>query len=1359
MLIYLDFSASHWSVDEIMAPKKSSRLGQAEISQPCCTALQIALVDLLAAWNIHPAAVVGHSSGEIGAAYACRSLSAKDAIASAYYRGRATLNLNAKLIGGMAAIGLGAQDIARYLQPGVTIGCENSPESTTLTGDKETLLKVMEIVQENHPDILVRALTVNKAYHSAHMETIADEYTALLGKLHAGAPQVPFFSSVTEEIITDPHILNASYWVKNLISSVKFSGAVGNIVDTIKAPKIFLEVGPHFALAGPIRQNLRAMMSQDPYIGTLARGHDAQEQLLKTAGELWLHGHTVALETVNGKGKFLTDLPLYPWNYESIWNESRLSRDWRFRKHPHHDLIGTRVLESTDHNPSWRNLIRSDEIRWIKEHEVTGDVVLPGVGYVCMAGEAVRQLTGITDYTVRKVNIRAACVIQSGQEIEVITQLSRARVTDSLKSPWYDFTVSSLDKDTWIQHAFGQVRPGSEIKREIIKIDPLPRQLSKRTWYRKMQQIGLNYGPRFRAINNPTSHPTIKSAVAKVKSELIEGESDYAIHPSAMDCLLQLCILAVCNGLERKCTILAVPTYIEELYIRPPVGEMTVQATVDFHSKGGAMSGDVVAIDSQGNMVAQLTTLQASPLGDDKTVGTNGFHDLHAATELEWKPDLTFLNVSDLFSIAMERGEIHNNLDKLGALAMLEAEESLQGQATEQSHLSIYFNWIKKINANVDPELAKLDSPQRNAIIDELLDCLRGTAVRACATAIMRILKNCRHIFKAEIDPLDLLMDDGVLTQLYEFMQMQNSKYTSFIDLLSHKIPTMRILEIGAGTGGTTNTLLPLLRSQYGERTYFSYTYTDISSGFFIKAKERFTEYSGVNYAVLDISKDPLQQGFEANSFDMIIATNVLHATRSIHETLSNCHKLLHSRGRLFLQELDPVSKWINFVMGVLSGWWFGTADGRPDEPYVPAERWEKELREAGFDGIDSVHHDGYLHNNIIAMPRRPDVASRRTTLLCVDPKAPQVQTIVKGLEDKGFEVEFCEVGQMPTADQDAISLLDLDHPFLYSANEAEFLWFARVVDRVNGSEENHNGILWVTGSCQVNCTEPKYALITGVSRVCRTERQMDFGTFELNSFDEGTLAVVPEVYDEFSQRSHEESMTPDVEWAYDSGKVMVSRYHFIDVAEGLKNTTVPLEVSTKKLAIKKPGVLGTLSWEELELPDLDANDVECEVKAVGLNFKDVLVAMGIITDLPTIGDGLGLESCSVVTRVGSRVSSLKIGDRVIACKTGSFTTKMVLSEKLCVKIPATASLSDEEAATMPVVLCTAIYALQDLARLDSSKVSTPSYFQFLITVIDVCVVHSYPVCCWWSRYCSYPDREDDRSRGKTLRQTHSDAN
>jgi hypothetical protein len=233
------------------------------------------------------------------------------------------------------------------------------------------------------------------------------------------------------------------------------------------------------------------------------------------------------------------------------------------------------------------------------------------------------------------------------------------------------------------------------------------------------------------------------------------------------------------------------------------------------------------------------------------------------------------MNASDLFSISMKRGDIHENLDKLGALTMLEAQERLEGEVTSQNHLGTVYKWLKEVNVNADQSLAKLDFPQRVHTMDELYNCLQGTAARAGATAIKRILDQCRSIFEAEVDPFELLMNDSILTQIYDFMQMQNSKYTSFTDLLSYKSPTLRILQISIGTEGTTNTLLPYLKSVYGERTYLSYTYTDISSNSFVQARERFKKYPSMEYAVLDISKDPIAHGFTVNSFDMIIATNV----------------------------------------------------------------------------------------------------------------------------------------------------------------------------------------------------------------------------------------------------------------------------------------------------------------------------------------------------------------------------------------------------------------------------------------------------------------------------------------------------
>lgn len=184
--------------------------------------------------------------------------------------------------------------------------------------------------------------------------------------------------------------------------------------------------------------------------------------------------------------------------------------------------------------------------------------------------------------------------------------------------------------------------------------------------------------------------------------------------------------------------------------------------------------------------------------------------------------------------------------------------------------------------------------------------------------AVMRIFNAIEGIFKGEIDALDLLMQDGVLTKLYDSASDWN--YKDFLGVLSHSKPHLRILEIGAGTGGTTAVVLEGLVSAYGEPMFSSYTFTDISPGFFVTAKERFASAHNMEFSVLDISQDPADQGFELGSYDLIIAANVsrqsiinlsklkysqvLHATPNLGKTLTNVRKLLQPKGKLLLQEL-----------------------------------------------------------------------------------------------------------------------------------------------------------------------------------------------------------------------------------------------------------------------------------------------------------------------------------------------------------------------------------------------------------------------------------------------------------------------
>ena len=334
------------------------------------------------------------------------------------------------------------------------------------------------------------------------MKVVASDYLYQLGTIDAKRPQVPFYSSVYGNTTND---LSSSYWVQNLVSPVLFKTAVQVLLaDSSSSSNLaFVEVGPHSALAGPTRQILQSEGRSAEYIATLTRNTDAYQSVLQTAGNLWLAGVDVKLASVNPPGSFLTDLPTYSWHYDGeYWVENRMSRDWRFRKFDHHELLGARILESADAGPAWRCKLRIEDAPWLRDHDILGDIIFPGAGYLCMAGEAVKQLhAGSADYTVRRVTLASALVLH-GEPVELVTTLVPARLTTKLNSEWYDFSISSFNGDAWIKHISGQVRPGPELVQEAPEIEPLPRKVANSTMYKVWKEFGLNYGGRFRGLSD-----------------------------------------------------------------------------------------------------------------------------------------------------------------------------------------------------------------------------------------------------------------------------------------------------------------------------------------------------------------------------------------------------------------------------------------------------------------------------------------------------------------------------------------------------------------------------------------------------------------------------------------------------------------------------------------------------------------------------------------------------------------------------------------------------------------------------------------------------------------------------------------
>ncbi|KAK2814254.1 Type I Iterative PKS, partial [Arthroderma sp. PD_2] len=416
--------APTWSLEEELTKVgDDSRINEAEFSQPLCTALQVALVNVLHGWDIKPSSVVGHSSGEIAAAYAAGAITAKSAIIIAYYRGKVAKGQ--KRNGAMAAVGLGRDKVTPYLEDGVVISCENSPSSVTVSGDSDKVDKIMGTIKNDSPDALCRRLRVSVAYHSHHMCELGPIYESHISQfIECNEHMLPLFSTVTSTTITQPRELDAAYWRRNLESPVLFSGAIQKILQE-KQKKAFLEVGPHAALVGPLRQIFQgASLKSDPvYISTLNRNNDdSRFQLLSTAGSAHVSGIPVSLKSVNGAGKTLGNLPPYTWQHnEKYWHASRLTNDWRFRAYPHHELLGSRVVEASDIEPSWRNVLRLEDVPWLVDHTLQGNIIFPGTGYISIAGEAVRQLhpdpdSDANDYSIKNLIIKSPMILKQARE-------------------------------------------------------------------------------------------------------------------------------------------------------------------------------------------------------------------------------------------------------------------------------------------------------------------------------------------------------------------------------------------------------------------------------------------------------------------------------------------------------------------------------------------------------------------------------------------------------------------------------------------------------------------------------------------------------------------------------------------------------------------------------------------------------------------------------------------------------------------------------------------------------------------------------------------------------------------------------
>lgn len=1058
-----------------------------------------------------------------------------------------------------------------------------------------------------------------------HMESLGRKYRHLLEKelSRSNDPSVPsenfrssqhqkplFYSSVTDEVIEDSVLVSPAYWQTNLNSPVRFDSAVRRLLQHQRQRNsIFFEIGPHSTLAGPLRQICASLGSECFHIPTMLRNKECTNTLLSAWGQMHQQGIPLKFEHLTPGGIVLPDLPSYPWDHNvSYWYESRLSKDWRFRKYGYHGLLGLRVGESTTFEPSWRNGLLLEEEPWLYDHKIRGDVVFPFAGYCAMAGESIRQVSGIANgYNLRHVIVHSALVLTHSKPVEMITNLRPQRLTDSLNSDWFEFTISSNSGSTWIKNCKGLVKPRQADLEPCGVFQSYARKVAPARWYEVMKHIGFEYGPEFSSLTKITSSTTENLGSGEIRNRY--QEAPYVFHPTAMDACLQVLLVAMSKGIGRNFGQVAVPTRIEEIEVARSASTMSVQA-------GTLAATETLGVDciSQGRTCLRIRGVYLVPM--DNEADSDSAWDRHAAARLEWAPDFDFYNPASLFKPPESNIEETTLQEEMTLLCIAESVERLRFLETDRWHFRKYRDWLQKeldrAQGGLHPivrdckQLVNLNTSVRRDLIEERLKRLSTIGSKSpLALGIKRISDNIEALYTGKADALDILMQQDILTMIYNVVSFGHGE---FVRMLSHTKPNLRVLEVGAGTGGTTVSILHGLVDKDGYPLYSLYSFTDVSAGFFTQAKERFSHASNMDYRVLDISRDPIEQGFTVEYYDLILAPNVVHATPCLHETLCNLRLLLRPHGHLVLTELCTLARAPNYIFGNFSGWWLGEGDGRPDEPYVSVDRWDHELRNAGFTGVDTSVTDAerpYQYCGVIVsqplLDRHAGSDSRVVTILCDQKSSKITEKLVTEMQAQGIHHSVSEFGDGCPKGEIFISTLDLESHFFENIPRDRFKAFQDIL-----FEQEHRLVLWLTRPSQILSKNPRSAQTIGVARSIRSESAVPFVTLEIDPTESKFGELVMRVFEKIVNWKEDGRLAPDREYAVDDGVIKVGRYHpFSLQAELRERNSHTTTESAITLEVKMPSLIQTVQWSRKIIPiELGKDEVEIQTAVVGLNFR-----------------------------------------------------------------------------------------------------------------------------------------------------------
>ncbi|HRI84532.1 MAG TPA: SDR family NAD(P)-dependent oxidoreductase [Ignavibacteria bacterium] len=990
--------------------EKLNPINETTYTQPALFAIEYALGMLWKSWGVRPDIMMGHSAGEVVAACLAGVFSLEDGLKLAAERGRLMQTMTEE--GEMYTVFADEKTTREFLkgyENDVSIASINGPEKTVISGGKESLLKIIPLIESKN--IEYKKIIVSIASHSPLMNSMIDEFRKVCATIKYSESQIPVVSNISGEIVTDK-IANAEYWCNHILSPVRFSESIKECVNY--GVEIFIDLGPK-----PTSINMGQETVRDTgikWLPSFKYNFTIRETMLGSLGNLFVSGAEPDWKGFwDGIGHGIVSLPGYSFQRERYWvgdgegktdlsvfrrNAETGSGDGNFKGH--------RLQTASENEIIYKICISGNSPEYLKDHIVFDNVILPGAAFVESVLAAFRSFHPGIEFNISDLKFHHALILEENKFKNIQIIFYKENKSDyKFKIFSSDVSDNEFDEVSWIMNSSGSINSVflntetlafEKVRNSFINEFDRKNEMNQRIrdFYENVKAAGVEYRNSFRGIKE--LYIKEKKALSFIELDTSIKNNNY-IHPALLDNAFQTALSLLVSD-KKDCAF--IPAGINNIRVLKKLPD-TVYCAAKFSENSfleSVSSADIDIYSASGEMLISITGLQLKEISRQDFLAMNDdLKDWFYYTNWEKTADqnLNLLH-SDISGIVKKISEntlqsdkvsdykkFVNSLGELSAQFILTAYNKSDAELTvsakfnqddlfkksgflkKYSKLILRFREIlenKGLLKNENESLIFSEVPDLRSIDKNIKELYKKYPEHSAEIKLTeKCGKQLLEILTGKKDPLDILFPEGdmtLLTKLYQdspaFSLMNNLIKQIVYEIAEgfYSANKLKILEIGAGTGSTLNQLLPLLREKSIE-----FYFTDISPAFFMKAKTKFKEFENIEYKVLDIEKDPVPQGFGSNEYDIIIASNVIHATKDLTGSLENIKKLLTPDGIFILNEVTEKQSWIDITFGLTDGWWrFSDTELRESYPLLNVSDWKKLLLNSGFKSVESIPGD-----------------------------------------------------------------------------------------------------------------------------------------------------------------------------------------------------------------------------------------------------------------------------------------------------------------------------------------------------------------------------------------------------------------